>query len=322
VIIRPEKPRFDHILLIGYGGPTSEEEVLPFIEQVTKGRDVPPERLEEVREHYRVIGGRSPYNEYSFKMLLKVETALAVSDLKIPVLIGMRNWHPFLAETLVGIKRRQFKNGLAVILAPHRAPSTHQRYKEALRAAQEEIDACDIHYEFIEGWHDHPYFIQAHVQEILRIDELLQSEVRERLYPIFTAHSIPKETSSPLGHVRYEEEFHRSAQLIALELGWQHWTCAYQSRSGRAEQPWLGPDILEILQNCYKSGKRSVIVIPVGFFCENVEVLYDLDVEAKELANELGMDFFRSSCVADNPLFIQMLKVLIFQKMKQPTPSA
>ncbi len=299
---------YDHILLIGFGGPSRPDEVRPFIEQVAQGRNIPESRLREVEHHYEMIGGASPYNQQVFGLAAALRESMGG---KPPIFVGMRNWHPFLHETLEEIKAGNLRKGLGVILAPHRSLASCKRYKQDVEEARQRVGATEIHYEYLETWYAHPLFIEAHA-------DLIKAALPPSLNPsiIFTAHSIPQSMAAECPHCDYAAEFHHSSKLVAERLGHSKWACAYQSRSGNPRDPWLEPDILSTLRRLKEEGENEVLAVPAGFLCENAEILYDLDIETQQEAKKIGMHFRRASTVMQHPKFISMLTELIAAKTK------
>ena len=288
--------KFDHILLIGFGGPERPEEVRPFLEQVTRGTRIPEARIREVERHYEQIGGRSPYNDQARLVAGKLGT-----QIKLPLFLGMRNWPPFLKDVIPEIKAKGLKNGIGIVLAPHRSEASFGRYVRSV----EEIKAGT--YEYLEPWHNHPLFIKAQAERI--------SEIGVKGTILFTAHSIPVSMAEQSS---YAQEFEESSRLIAGELNGADWTTGYQSRSGRPADPWLGPDVASRMEEIAKRGGRTVVVVPVGFVCDNAEILYDLDIQAREAARKSGLEYRRAGTVSDHPDFIEMLAELIREKIDLP----
>lgn len=299
---------FDHILIIGFGGPENREEIMPFLEHVTRNRNIPEARLQEVARHYEKVGGFSPYNAYTFQLADKLKASLLAEGMGLPVFVGMRNWHPFLDVTLSDIKIRGLKKGLGIILAPHRSETSYERYIQNVKDARQAVEAEGIEYQYLKPWHDHPLFIQAQADEVKKVLDALASAEQKEVHLLFSAHSIPLNMSGCAG---YRDEFRRSSELVASELGVNRWSLAYQSRSGNPREAWLEPDVLSAIRQLAEKGEKRVALVPVGFLCDNVEVLYDLDVEAKEAAEKAGIQYLRARTVTDNPKFVAMLKTLI-----------
>ena len=300
----------DHILIIGFGGPTKPEEVIPFLKGVTQGTNVPEARLKQVAHHYEQTGGSSPYNEYVFRLVEKLKKSLRQAGVQLPVFTGMRNWHPFLAETLAEIKSKNLKNGLGVILAPHRSDASFEKYVRAVDQVVIQAQA-GVRYDYLKPWHAHPLFIQAQADRARASLDSFGPTEREGSHLIFCAHSIPVEMAR---NSRYAEEFQESSRLVAEELKHTGWSAAYQSRSGPAAQPWLEPDILSVIRSLKPKGWRSVVIVPVGFLFDHTEVLYDLDIEAKQEARAAEIGFRRASTVMDHPKFVAMLTEMIREK--------
>ncbi len=302
---------FDHILLIGFGGPARPEDVLPFLQVVTKGTNVPEARLREVAHHYEQTGGFSPYNEHAFRLADRLRKSLEAEGIALPVFIGMRNWHPFFKETLLQISQKGLKKGIGVILAPHRSYSSFEKYTASLEEAQKETGTASIRYDYLGPWHTHPLFIAAQADHVRKILDPLDPREKEATQLIFCAHSIPSQIA---GISRYAEEFKESSACVARQLKHDAWTTAYQSRSGPPSQPWLEPDIGNVIRDLKKKGWRRAVVVPVGFLFDHTEVLYDLDLEAKNDAREAGIEFQRASTVMDHPKFVTMFIELIKER--------
>ncbi len=292
------------VLLIGFGGPTKPDEVRPFLETVTRGRGIPQARIEEVAHHYEAVGGRSPYNE----IVMRQAKALA-ERLRCAVYVGMRNWSPFLSDTLQVMARDGVKYSVGFVLAPHRSEASFDRYVESARQAQRALGPNAPEIEYVGPWHTHPLFVESVAKQVRTAASKLSPKQRERACLIFTAHSIPCAMAE---QSRYAQELHESAALVADKLGWRRWFVAYQSRSGNPYEPWLGPDVGELLASLKED---AAVVMPLGFLCENVEILYDLDIEARSIAQQAGVTMVRASAVNDDPVFIQMIAELVHEQL-------
>ncbi len=295
---------YDAVLLIAFGGPTCPEEIRPFLARVTQGLPIPPQRLEAVAHHYEAVGGKSPLNEITLRQAKALQAAL--TD-QLPVYVGMRNAAPFFNETLKQMAADGVKRALGFILSSHRTEASWERYQKNIADARAEIAGGAPEVDYCDGWHDHPRFIQGWVELI----EMAASGSKAPL--IFTAHSLPiaMAARSP-----YVEQLTASARLIAAQLNHTNWSLAYQSRSGRPSDPWLEPDIGDAIRKLAAEGHKQVIVAPIGFVCDHVEVLYDLDIEAKKIADNLGVELIRASCPNDHPTFIRMIADMIGRSMK------
>lgn len=306
---------YDHILVIGFGGPTRPEDVQPFLEEVTRGVPIPPARLEEVIRHYEAVGGRSPYNEHTERLCRALEAVLRRRGVSEPLFLGMRHWHPFLRETIHGIRGAGLTHGLGVILAPHRSDASFDKYVRSVEQAQAGVSAPGIRYDYLRPWHDHPLFIEAQAEQVRPALRGPASGAREGVHLLFSAHAIPVEMAE---RSRYVEEVRRSSELVAAALGHPRWSVAYQSRSGDPRQAWLTPAVVDAMRELRAHGVRQVIAVPIGFLCDNVEVLYDLDLEARQSAASIGIGFTRAPTVHEHPAFVQMLADLIGEALQTP----
>ena len=298
----------DAVLLIAFGGPTRPEEVRPFLANVVRGRKVPPERIEEVVRHYDAIGGRSPLNDLTLRQACKLEAALAASGPALPVYVGMRNWAPYLADTLARMAADGVRRAVGVILSPHASEASRERYTDEVDATRAALGARAPEVRYVGTWHTHPLFVTAVADAATAALVTLPAARRAAAPLVFTAHSVPLAMAerSP-----YVAEITASARAVAERLGRTRWQVAYQSRSGSPHEPWLEPDVNDALRALAAAGARDVVVVPVGFVCDHVEVLYDLDVEARATAAALGLGFARASTVNDHPLFIHMLAEVV-----------
>lgn len=306
--------KFDHVLLVGFGGPERIEDVRPFLAKVAEGRAIPEERLKGVEHHYEVIGGFSPYNQHAMKLKRELEETLSARGVDIPVLIGMRNWHPFLNDTFKVIKERDYKRGLALILSVQRSISSCAQYRDNVAAAKLSVGAEALAYEFSPSWGTHPDFIEAQSDQV-RSALHARGWDRKDVHVVFTVHSIPAEMAAACRFCDYRAEFAESSRRIAERLGEGGWSQAYQSRSGSPRQPWLEPDISEELRRLAGDGVKRVIVVPVGFLFDNAEVLFDLDVEARGAAAAAGLDFARAATVMGHPGLVKMMADWTVQKL-------
>ena len=297
----------DSVLLIGFGGPTRPDEVMPFLRNVAGGRPIPEDRLRKVEHHYLEVGGRSPYNDLTERQRRRLEVWLAASGRPLPVYTGMRNWHPFLSGALQRMAADGCRRAAGVILAAHRSEASTGRYLDDLRRASAgEEEAPQILP--LAPWFDHPRFIEANGERIEEATGFRRGAWPAEVPVIFTAHSIPARMAegSP-----YVADLRASCEGTAALLGLSDWELAYQSRSGDPRTPWLEPDIGEVVRRRAAAGAREVVVHSIGFLCDHVEVLYDLDVEARRIAEALGLRFHRPPCVNDHPEFIAMIGELV-----------
>ena len=298
---------FDAVLLISFGGPQGPDDIRPFLGNVLRGRRVTPERVEEVARHYELFGGVSPITELTRRQADGLRDRLAAAGLPLPVYVGMRNWHPFLADTLHQMYVDGVRRAIAFIAAAQHSYSSCQQYRENVMAARVELrarDGADVDVVFVESWFDHPLFIEANAQHVRDATARLPEELRDHARLIFTAHSVPMAMAS---RSQYREQLLESSRRVADAAGIGDWALVYQSRSGRPEDPWLGPDICDYLRQEHATGLAAAVISPIGFVCDHIEVLYDLDREAAEVCRSLGLPMARAEAVNDDPLFLDMM---------------
>ena len=298
----------DAVLLIAFGGPTAPSEIRPFLEIVTRGRRIPAERLDEVAHHYEQMpGGRSPLNELTEAQAMGLRRALTADARALPVYIGMRNWHPFLHETMAAMAARRHRRVLGIILSSFRTEASWERYLADVDAARARTPGAP-EIVFAPPWFEHPRFIAAAADGVGRT--LAEVPVAERADTplVFTAHSVPvaMAEASP-----YVADFTATARAVAERVGHARFSLAYQSRSGNPRDPWLEPDVGDVIRARAKDGARHLVLAPIGFVCDHVEVLHDLDVEAKWIAAEHGVTLYRAPAVNAHPEFIAMLAELV-----------
>ena len=295
------------MLLVAFGGPLGPADIRPFLANVLRGRRVSPERVEEVAHHYERFGGVSPLAELTMAQARLLERRLSDRGLPLPVHVGMRNWHPYLADTLDAMSRAGIRRAIGILAAAQRSYSGCLQYKENVQDAEAVLAANGqggVPITYVGDWYEAPGFIDANAAHVR--DALAQLPDRERASArlIFTAHSIP---AAMAAQYPYEANLRASAGRVAAAAGFAEWSLVFQSRSGRPGDPWLEPDICDFLRLEAARGATAAVLCPIGFLCDHLEVLYDLDVEAAQVANELGMAFARASAVNAHPRFIDAL---------------
>ncbi len=297
---------YQAILLIGFGGPTQSHEIRPFLDNVLRGRPVPRERIEEVAHHYELIGGRSPFNELTFRQAEGLRRLLQQEGPQLPVYVGMRHWHPLLPDVLEQMAGDGVQRAVAIVLAPHQGEASWGRYqvsvREARAALEQRLGRPAPAIDYCEPWFVHPLFIEAVADKLRCQRDKIPYGHREGTRLLFTAHSVPSRLGRP-----YVEQLRESCQAVAAVLEISDWELVYQSRSGDPRDPWLEPDVCDVIEGLAGENGTSVLVAPIGFVCDHVEVLYDLDIEARQVARERKVDFYRASTVNDHPGFIRML---------------
>ena len=305
---------YDAVLVVSFGGPEKREDVMPFLENVLRGKNVPRERMMAVAEHYNHFGGASPINEENRAMIAALKVELAQHGLSLPIYWGNRNWHPLLADTLRQMQADGITRALAFVTSAYGSYSGCRQYLEDIARARAEVGEHAPLVDKLRLFFNHPGFIEAIIAQVQQAKAQFAAEPSAPLELIFTAHSIPlamAKTSS------YVEQLQEVCRLVAQGLGRPHYRLAYQSRSGPPSQPWLEPDILEVLRELKSDGATpNVLVVPIGFLFDHMEVLYDLDVEARQLASELGLHMARVRTVGRHPRFIAMIRELIQERIE------
>jgi ferrochelatase len=311
---------FDAVLVIAFGGPQSPSDIRPFLANVLRGRRVAPGRIDEVAHHYELVGGRSPLTELTMKQADGMRARLAALGTPLPVYVGMRNWHPYLTDTMRSMSQAGIRRAVGFIAAAHRSYSSCTQYRENVaeaRAALKSEGLGDVEVTYVGDWYEHPSFIAANADNVDRAFSQLDPSLRDEARLVFTAHSIPESMAE---RYPYRQQFETTAKLVAQRIKHRRdpsFATVYQSRSGRPEDPWLGPDICDYLRAMRRDGATAVVVSPIGFICDHVEVLYDLDIEAAETAKEIGLALGRAGSVNDHPLFLDMMADTVLQVVRR-----
>ncbi len=309
----PQATPYDAILVLSFGGPEGRDDVMPFLENVARGRNIPRARLEEVAEHYYRFGGVSPINQQNRELIAALERELQEHGPRLPIYFGNRNWHPLLPDTLARMAQDGVRRALAFVTSAFSSYSGCRQYLEDIQRAQAEVGSQAPQVDKIRPFFNHPGFIQANA--ILVQDALAQLPAprRQDAHIAFTAHSIPLSLARTSA---YEAQLQESARLVAQEVGAARWSLVYQSRSGPPHQPWLEPDICDHLEELHGEGIREVVVAPIGFLSDHLEVLFDLDTEAQGVAERLGMAMVRAATVGTHPTFVRMVRELIQERVE------
>ncbi|MCY3986712.1 MAG: ferrochelatase [Candidatus Dadabacteria bacterium] len=294
---------FDAVMMIGYGAPEKKEDIIPFLKNVTSGRPIPEDRLREVAHHYEIFDGKSPLNEFTYRQAQKLEKLLSVWGYDLPVYVGMRNWHPFIKDSLEKIKENGVKSLVGLIMAIYRSDASWDRYMRDISEGCEEL-GMELHVEYVPPLFNHPLFLEC---SAAKVTEQMRAVPKDRLDTtmlVFTAHSIPQRMSdsSP-----YALQFETSSMLVADRVGHKKWMIAYQSRSGSPNEKWLEPDICEVIEKLADKGFTDIVIQPIGFLCDHIEVLFDIGVEATEAARECGVNIYRAETVNDDDRYIRAL---------------
>jgi ferrochelatase len=304
---------------VSFGGPQGLADIRPFLANVLRGRRVSPERVEEVAHHYELFGGVSPITAITRRQAEGLRTRLEAAGHPLPVYVGMRNWHPLLPDTLREMHAAGARRAIGFIAAAQHSYSSCQQYRENVAAAREHLRRAgsDVDVTFAGSWFDHPLWIAANAAHVREAIEKLPQPLRAEARVVFTAHSIP----TPMAEAsRYREQLHESARLVAREAGIDAWAIVYQSRSGRPGDPWLEPDVCDYLRQARAAGLQAAVLCPIGFVCDHVEVLYDLDREAAEVCAEIGLTMTRAEAVNDDPRFLDMMADVVLKTIKRYEP--
>ena len=311
----PDASPYDAILIVGFGGPERREDVIPFLENVLRGRPVPRERMLEVAEHYDHFDGISPINGQVRALIAVLEPELKAHGVMLPVYWGNRNWTPMLADTMRRMADDGIKHALGVVLAAYSSYSSCRQYREDIQKAREAVGEGAPAVDKMRVFYNHPDFVEVNAERVRDALAKFPTDRRGAVRVAFTAHSIP---DSMAANCDYVEQLTETCRLVAEAAGIEadRWSLVYQSRSGRPTDPWLGPDILEHLDELKSQGALDVIVQPVGFLSDHMEVMYDLDEEALHKSIELGLTIVRAGTAGTHPRFVAMLRDLIRERIE------
>ncbi|MCS7310036.1 MAG: ferrochelatase [Armatimonadota bacterium] len=298
------------VLLMAYGTPRTLEEVEPYYTHIRRGRPPSPEQLQDLVRRYEAIGGVSPLNEITLQQARAVEAKLRARGWTGRLYLGMKHWHPFIAEAVEQMAREGVERAVGVVLAPHYSRYSIGGYIDYALKAREQF-APQMELRFVERWGSHPLFIEAVAR---RIQQALEGWNPEETVVLFSAHSLPEKVRQ--WNDPYEQELLESARLVAEKLELPHWTFAFQSASATGE-PWLGPDILERLEEIAAAGEyKQVLCYAIGFVADHLEVLYDLDVEARQKCQERGLQYRRAASLNDDPLMAEAVADVTWKRME------
>jgi ferrochelatase len=302
---------YDAFLLVSFGGPEAMADVMPFLDHVLRGRNIPPERKREVARHYERFGGVSPINAQNRALLDAVRRELGTHGPRLPLYWGNRNWHPFLADTLRAMAADGIRRALAFVTSAYSSYSGCRQYLDDVARARAEVGPSAPAVDKLRAFYDHPGFVEANAD---RLREALGSLPADRRGTriAFTAHSVP--TAMAAGS-DYVAQLRETCALVAARAPGVPWTLVFQSRSGSPRDPWLEPDVLEHLETLRAEGARAVVVAPVGFVSDHMEVVHDLDTEARARAAALGLAFARAGTAGTHPAFVRMIRELIEERV-------
>ncbi len=328
---------YDAILIVSFGGPEGLDDVMPFLENVLRGRNVPRERMLGVAKHYELFGGVSPINEQNRKLIAALEQELETTGPQLPIYFGNRNWHPLLADTIARMRDDGVQSALAFVTSAYSSYSSCRQYLEDIERARATVGVDAPRVEKLRAFYNHPGFIEANVANIQMALEQIPEERRATTQLVFTAHSIPQ---SMADNCAYESQLQEASRLVAegvfvgaglvparnvrssIGSGKDKgsYKLVYQSRSGSPAQPWLGPDVCDYLRELHANGIKDLVIAPIGFVSDHMEIIYDLDTEAMSLCRELGLTMVRAATAGTHPAFIAMIRELILERIDPETP--
>jgi ferrochelatase len=308
---------YDALLVVSFGGPEGPEDVIPFLENVLRGRNVPRERMLEVAEHYQHFGGRSPINEQNLALIDALREEFLAAGWQLPIYFGNRNWHPLLTDAIAQMARDGVRRALAYFTSQFSCYSGCRQYRENIEAARAAVGPNAPIIEKLRFAFNHPGYIEPLGAGLRSALEQIPLSERESTPVLFTAHSIPLEMAAT---ARYEAQLQEASRLVAEQAGHSRWELVYQSRSGPPQQPWLEPDVGDRTRMLHREqGIQHLVVLPIGFVSDHMEVLYDLDTELAQICDELGIHLVRAPTVGVHPHYVRMIRELIEERC---TPGA
>lgn len=319
----PNPYTFDALLVVSFGGPEGMDDVMPFLANVLRGRNVPESRMREVAHHYELFGGVSPINGQNRRLIGSLERELEKNGPRMPVYWGNRNWHPLLADTLRQMRDDGIRQALAFVTSAYSSYSGCRQYREDIERARAAVGEGAPRVEKLRAFYNHPGFVMPNAENLAAALGQIPSERRAAARVAFTAHSIPAAMAAGCD---YERQLLETCRLVAYVAGAYagvgdiNWRLVFQSRSGPPTQAWLEPDILDHLRALKGEGVTDVVVAPIGFISDHMEVLYDLDTEARQLSAELGLNMLRAATVGTHPQFVSMIRTLIHERCHLVVP--
>ena len=303
---------YDAVLVVAFGGPEGPDDVLPFLQNVLRGKNVPPARMLEVAEHYLKFGGKSPINEQTRALAEGLRAELAAHGPDLPVYWGNRNWHPLLADTMAQMASDGIRRSLAFFTSAYSSYSSCRQYLEDIERARHSVGPKAPAVEKLRAYYNHPGFIGPTIERVGDALEQIPAARRDSATVIYTAHSIPLAMAD---HCDYAAQIAEAGRLVSEALAISHYQVAYQSRSGPPNQPWLEPDIRDALRSLHATtSARDVVIVPIGFVSDHIEILFDLDTEARAVCKQLGLDMVRASTVGSHRDFLHLIRDLILER--------
>ncbi|RIK87278.1 MAG: ferrochelatase [Planctomycetota bacterium] len=306
---------YDAVLVVSFGGPEGPDEVLPFLENVLRGKPVPRERMLEVAEHYYRLGGVSPINEQNRRLVAALQQRLDACGPRLPVYWGNRNWRPLLPDALAQMARDGVRRALGFFTSAYSSYSSCRQYRENIAAARQQVGPAAPQVDKLRAFFNHPGFIEPMVESLRSCQAKLPGDQRNRAVVLFSAHSIPLAMATACA---YQAQLQEASRLVAEGAGAAQWELVYQSRSGPPQQPWLEPDVCRRIEELHAAGRLPhLVIVPIGFISDHLEVLYDLDIEAAAVCQKLGVPMQRAATVGDHRRFIEMIRELIVERLSE-----
>jgi ferrochelatase len=309
--------KYDAVLFVSFGGPEGTDEVMPFLANVLRGRNVPESRMREVAHHYELFGGVSPINGQNRLLIAALEQELEKQGPRLPVYWGNRNWHPLLADTLRRMRDDGIESALAFVTSAYSSYSGCRQYREDIERAREAVGEGAPRVEKLRAFYNHPGFVTPNAENLRAALGQIPSGRRDAARVAFTAHSVPAAMAAGCD---YERQLLETCRLTAAGAGAERWRLVFQSRSGPPTQAWLEPDICDHLRALKAEGVADVVVAPVGFISDHMEVIYDLDTEARQVSEEIGLNMIRAATVGAHPQFVGMMRELILERLDPAVP--
>ncbi len=307
--------QYDALLVMSFGGPEGKADVMPFLQNVARGRNIPRARLEEVAVHYYDFGGVSPINAQNKALIAALETKFKALNLDLPIYLGNRNWHPLIEDTVQQMCDNGVKRALAFFTSAFSSASGCRQYREDMIRACNTVNTAPK-FDKIRVFYNHPGFIEPMIEKTKAALSGFPEARRGDVHLAFTAHSIPVGMAT---HSDYEIQLAEACRLVAKGIATDNYCLVYQSRSGPPHISWLEPDICDYLEEINEKGMKDVVIVPIGFISDHMEVLFDLDTEAMQVADKLGMTLIRAGTVGTHPKFVSMIHELIVERMvEQP----
>jgi len=297
---------------MAHGAPESTDDIPEYLKKIRGGKESTPETIQIIRDRYEQIGGKSPLREITAELADQLEKFLNQQGSQFKVYVGMRNWSPYISDEVKRMKEDGIEKVIALCLAPQFSTWSTKLYFNAFKEALKSCGGEKIDVHFIASWANHPLLIDVFAEKYQEALKKLDSKNPESIYTIFTAHSIPSE-SIELGDP-YDQEFNKTVQLLVDRVKPSHWYQAYQSQ-GMIPVPWLGPTVESVLDKISRLGSKTVLVVPVGFVCDHVEILIDIDIEFKKYAEDRKLKLYRTESLNVSPTYIEALASITWEAM-------